>query len=198
MPRASSATFRQLCDGLGWIAVGGLVVALLWLGGQPALSAHLYFHPGHDAWWRGLPAQLVHLNAAHLRLNLLALLGLAGLAGLGGRIAELPLALLAAALAVSSGLACESAPAAWYIGLSGALYGLAAWLAADLAWRSAARRIRLGAGLICLAIGAKATLGLGASANLGAPVALSAHVYGFGGGLGYFLLTRLWLRQRSA
>lgn len=178
--------------------LGGLCLAMLAIGFNPALAARLYFHPAYDPVWRGLVAQLVHLGTPHLLMNLLALLLLAGMAHGIGRLGALPGCLIVSALAVCLGLQSETPALAWYVGLSGALHGLAVWLALELAWQTPSRPVRLAALLICAGLAAK--LGLGARGSLFAnlPVAHGAHLYGFIGGLCHALgtaLVRAWRRR---
>lgn len=173
---------RRFAQGLGLVALAVLVAAMLVLGLNPKLAAACYFHPARDPLWSGLLAQLVHLSPSHLLLNLGGLLGLGLLGGLLGRLAALPAVLLGCALAVSIGLQHETPALDWYVGLSGALYGVWAWLALDLARQAQKPLLKALAIVTCLMVGAKATLG-GASLLTDIPIAHSAHVYGYAGGL---------------
>lgn len=192
----AAAPIRHSRLGVG--ILGGLCLAMLVIGFNPALGARLYFHPGHDPLWRGLVAQLVHLDTPHLLMNLLALLALGWVANCIGRMGALPGCLIVSALAVCLGLQSETPALAWYVGLSGALHGLAVWLALELAWQTPSRPIRFAAVLVCAGLAAK--LGLGARGNLLAsvPVAHGAHLYGFIGGLCHAAgtaLIRAWRRR---
>lgn len=177
------------------LSLAGLVAVFLGVllsASHPAWRETYAFHPAQDPLWAGFLAQLIHLDAAHTALNLtgLAVLCLAA-CWLDRLVAVMP-ALLASALGVCLGLQMESPQIAWYVGLSGALYGAWAWLSAELAAsRSPPLHVRGVAGLACLAIGIKAALGLGSPAILGdLPVAHQAHLYGYAGGL---VFTACWL-----
>ncbi|MDP5240353.1 rhomboid family intramembrane serine protease [Uliginosibacterium sp. 31-16] len=186
--RRAFPTVRK-SSGSAWLAVGVLGclgLGVLLIGLIPAVEGSLYFHPGQDPLWRGLLAQLVHVNLAHMVLNLVTLLGVGGMALAIGRLWGLLACLMLSALAVCFGLQAEQPPLAWYAGLSGALYGAGAWLPLAVAERAASRSIQALAVLICLAIGAKAWLSLSAGGLLaGVSVASSSHVYGYLGGLCY-------------
>lgn len=174
-------------SGPAWLAMsvlGCLGLSMLLIGLIPAAEGQLYFHPGQDPLWRGLVAQLVHVNQQHMALNLVTLLGVGGMALAIGRLWGLLACLALSALAVCLGLQAEQPPLAWYAGLSGALYGVGAWLPLAVAERASSRSTRALAVLVCLAFGAKAWLGLSAGGLLaGVPVASSSHVYGYLGGL---------------
>lgn len=143
--------------------------------------------------WTMLSSQCVHLGRAHLLANLGALAMLVVVAHQLGQLARLPLALLASLLAVAVGLIAGPWPVAWYVGLSGALHGVFAALALELALRAGPARW-LGWGLL-LGAGVKLAVELDAGTGhvgaLGIPVAPPAHVYGYIGGLITAWLPRL-------
>ena len=167
---------------------------------HPAWAAAHYFHPAKDALWKGLLAQLVHFNTLHASLNLAGLLTVSTAAGFIGKIQRVVLALITSGIAVGIGLQQASPPIAWYIGLSGALYGAWVWLSLELAAHRLASPVLKGlAGLAAVAIGCKAAAGFATPAMLGAmPIAYQAHLYGYAGGLVFFaacLCTRLYCKR---
>lgn len=195
-----SKTARRNHRTMPWLA-GGFVallgIAAVVLSGYPAWGRLLYFRPASDALWRALPAQCVHLNTPHLIMNLAALLGAAVVAAYLQGLNRLPGALLMSALAVGIGLQQETPPLAWYVGLSGALYGVFVWLALVAAGQTESWRLRLAAFVIGAGVGLKAWLGIGAGALLaGAAVAQSAHLYGYLGGLCFACCTALFARYQ--
>jgi len=140
--------------------------------------------------WRLLTGQLVHLNAAHLALNLL---GLAAVMAVWGR--ELARAhtlsgiFLGSALAVALGLWFGKTNLAWYAGASGALHGLFA--AGVVLAASADRRLRAVAALgLLLKLVLEAHVNTGTAGLIGAPVIHAAHQFGALGGLISALLMR--------
>lgn len=163
-------------------------VLLTWVPGQPvAAFGWLKSAPGSE-WWRCLTCHFVHLGGWHLPLDLAALAILAVIAhfhdGKGGVAMGFSAALLAGMLGVCLGLAWRDAGVAWYVGLSGALYGVFAWIVLDMAssrhWRG---RIALGlylSGLIKVLLDAQSPVG--APGMAGVPLAPPAHLYGFLGG----------------
>jgi len=182
----------------------GIALAIVLWGVYPAYATQHYFHPATDSLWAGLLAQLIHLGWPHLLLNLATLLGLCVFAQLLGRLNLAPLALILSAIAVSRGLQLETPPLAWYVGLSGALYGVWGWLALELARQSQARVMRFAALSICALVGAKAIFGWDwGSQDLlnGMPIAHSAHLYGYAGGLCWAACSSLfayfWRRWRA-
>lgn len=179
-----------------WLAgsfVAALVIAIVVLGADPAWEHRLYFHPASDALWRALPAQCVHLNTPHLLMNLAALLGAALIAHYLHSLSRLPGALLTSALAVGSGLQWETPPLAWYVGLSGALYGVFIWLALEAVRQTTAWHLKLTAFVIGIGTGAKALLGIGGDMLLAnTSVAQGAHLYGYLGGLCFACCTALF------
>jgi len=156
-----------------------------------------FYHPTSDPLWRGLAAQLIHLNLAHLLANLSLLLSLWLAARCLGLTSWLLPVLLFCALMVSVGLRFEHVPLAWYAGLSGALYGLAAWVLLEYVRLASTGIGRLCAYLVFLAMALKIVLGA-SPAFLAIPVAHSAHLYGFIAGIMYTLVlpaTRDHLRR---
>ncbi len=157
-----------------------------------------FYHPASDSLWRGLAAQLIHLDLAHLGANLALLLSLWVATRCLGLATRLLPVLLFCALMVNVGLRFEHVPLAWYAGLSGALYGLAAWLLLEYVRLASPGIGCLCAYLIFLAMALKIVLGV-SPAFLAIPVAHSAHLYGFIAGIMYALVlpaTRDYLRRR--
>lgn len=120
---------RDKCGLAALVLLAGLC---LWLTTQPEYRPALAFYPHTPAPqpWRWLSAHLLHLNATHLWLNLLAAAVLTLLAWQRQKLALLLPVLLLSALAVDLGLLLET-PVNWYVGLSGALHGMFAWLVLD-------------------------------------------------------------------
>jgi rhomboid family GlyGly-CTERM serine protease len=144
------------------------------------------------AYWRCLSSHFVHLGGWHLTLNLAALFTLAAIAHFQARGSGVALgftvALLAGMLGVCLGLTWRDAGVSWYVGLSGALYGVYAWVVLEMAsprsqlpnWQG---RIAWGlylAGLIKALLDAQEPVG--ALGLAGIPLAPPAHLYGFLGG----------------
>lgn len=172
-----------------------MVLAIVLLGFSPTLSHSLYFHPAHDSLWRGMLAQLVHLDGRHLLWNLATFLVMIVLACRLGRLGEVPGCMFVSALAVCLGLKSEVPPLDWYVGLSGALHGLCACIALAVAWAAPRLPLRVAALAVFAGTGVKAWLGLGTGIMPSSiPVAYGAHLYGFMGGCVYataaFVVTR--------
>lgn len=179
----------------------GLASVLSLLPEQPvAAFGWLKSTPG-TAYWRCLSCHFVHLGWQHLLLNLGALAGLAafaqyrgGRAGVAGGFFG---ALLAGMLGVCIGLQGVDTGVTWYVGLSGALYGVFAWLVLDMAtlrhWRGRAAWALYVGGLVKVLLDAR--INVGALGLAGIPMAPPAHLYGLLGGtlwalLGYALGVR--------
>lgn len=108
-----------------------LVASMLLLAALPQYRPQLTFYPPlgfrQQHAWQWLSAHLLHLGPAHLLVNLLAGLLLTLMAIRRQQLATLLPVLLLSMLAVDLGLVLQ-ATVAWYVGLSGALHGLFAWL----------------------------------------------------------------------
>lgn len=162
----------------------GILLLCLGVGLYAESMRTYYFHPASDSLLSGMFAQCLHLNAAHLALNMAGLCSLALIAAYIRRLHLLVPVLLASAAAVCLGLQSETPPLAWYAGMSGALYGVWAWLSVELALQLHPQRSAILAWVACLAVGLKAGFDTGPIAWLGElPVAHQAHLYGFAGGL---------------
>lgn len=161
--------------------------------------------------WRVLTAHLVHLNSAHLLLNLLGLCLICEL-----QWGDLPplhgVRLLGfAGVAISALLWWGHPELAWYAGLSGALHGLWAGCVFLGLWPPASfpqkhfpasaefasfgdRRLYLG-GAILLAIKLAVEFYYGPSANtahtIGGEVVVVSHLYGALAGIGYAMILRI-------
>jgi rhomboid family GlyGly-CTERM serine protease len=210
-----------------WLFCGALALAAAAVTFWPqGLAALRYDRAALIAgqYWRLATAHLVHLNGAHLLLNLAGLFLLCELLW-----SDLPLrhgagALAAGGLAASALLFLFHPELTWYAGMSGAVHGL--WVACALAglfsqsrvappypatptsawrrlWREwpLTRRTAL-AGLLLLAAKLLAETVWGASAwttgAIGAPVIAPAHLYGALGGSVYLLLLALDAQVRAA
>ncbi len=182
--------------------VGVILIAMIAFSMLPTLRERCVFVPARDPLWVGLLAQLVHLGLAHLSLNLLSLALQTRIAQALGRAREIPAVLGVSAFAVVLGLMTMKPPLAWYVGLSGALYGLVAWLALEHTRCARARSLRIFGAVLCVLIGLKEVFGLwrpmGLGDWMGVPPAPAAHVFGFLGGLFYVALARAyrWMRSR--
>lgn len=108
-----------------------LAASMLLLAALPQYHSQLTFYPQRGFHqqhaWQWLSAHLLHLSPAHLFANLLAGLLLTLLAIRRRQLAMLLPLLLLSMLAVDVGLVLQ-AKVSWYVGLSGALHGLFAWL----------------------------------------------------------------------
>lgn len=161
---------------------------LTWLPDQPVAAYGWLKSAAGSAYWRCLSCHFVHLGGWHLTLNLAALFSLAVIAHSQARGEGVALgfagALLMGMLGVCLGLAWRDAGVSWYVGLSGALFGVYAWAVLEMAsmgdWRG---RIAWGlylAGLIKALLDAQGPVG--APGLAGIPMAPPAHLYGFLGG----------------
>lgn len=144
-------------------------------GWQAGLGAH--------ALWRWGSAHLVHLDGWHLGVDLV---GLALLAHLALQLdkSRAALGVLAlAALGVCAGLTLLTPQIRWYVGLSGALHGLFAWLGLTLATLPGTRASRLTGLSLWLAGAVKLMmehdLPVGAPGWLGVPGVPPAHLFGY-------------------
>jgi len=117
-----------------WATLALLLLALLATGlsANPQWLQRFAFHPAtalSHPWWQWLSGHLLHITPLHLLANLLALLLLALWAWQRQRLATVAPVLLVSALAVDCGLVALGPHLDWYVGLSGALHGVFAWLA---------------------------------------------------------------------
>lgn len=161
--------------------------------------ARFGWHHGYtvEAPWQFITAHFVHLNAAHFGLNFIA----AVLFGMVcDRLALSPQLLLACAVSmVCVCLGLEFGPwhIDWYVGFSGVLHGMFAWLCLRLAlspaqehwWglRGAVVAVFFG-GLV--KVTASLSIPVGSLGWQGIPQATPAHLYGFAGGVFWALLRR--------
>lgn len=167
----------------GDIVFGLLACVIAGLGAWPELASSQAFHPAHDPLWRGMWAQLLHLNARHLGLNLAGLLAVWGLAHYQHQQMQAGLALVLSAFTVCLGLTWSNTPPAWYVGLSGALYGACLFVALHMLMQYKAPGQRVICAGVALGIVCKAAWGISATQWIGAPVVPVAHLYGCAGGL---------------
>ena len=191
----------QRIERLAAVAVGAVLVAMIGFSVIPALGERFVFHPAQDPVWRGLVPQLVHFGIAHLGLNLLSLSLQTRIAQVLGRAREVPGVLLFSMIVVAAGLKAMNPPMSWYVGLSGALYGLVAWLTLEHARCARSRLLRTAGAALCALIGLKELSGLwwptGFGDWMGVQPAPAAHVFGFLGGLLYVALVALYRWRRS-
>lgn len=137
--------------------------------------------------YRLVSAHFLHMSGPHLALNL-AGLGLAWwLVGHNARLRDWLLIVTVSMLAVGLGLLAFAPALSWYVGLSGMLHGLL--VAGALLGGRAGLPILV---LIVIKLGWEQFAGAGASAWLGGPVVVDAHLYGAIGGA----LAALGLRAR--
>lgn len=167
-----------------WTIVTAVCICLHFV---PDARAQFGWHapPAEHAWWSLLSTHFVHLGAAHLAANIAALSMICATAQVlqrGGLLAGLFAGALAA---VSLGLVAGPWDIAWYVGLSGVLYGCFGGLVAELCAEPAPIRwlgwtLLLGA---AVKLGLELGAGVGSMGVLGIPTAPPAHLYGFCGGL---------------
>lgn len=173
---------KRFAPALPWCVIGAACVILTtqheavarfgWLAGL-----------GADEPWRWLTAHLVHLSAEHLLADGLAFAALAHLALRFDRSVPALAVLLLSALGVCLGLVMWVPSVRWYVGLSGALHGLFAWLCLAQAASANARPLRLVAaalwlgGIVKLVI--EHRIPVGAPGWLGVPGVPPAHLFGY-------------------
>lgn len=183
---------RLVSVALAVLLVGGLAAALSLL---PRYQVTAFGWRAGGGWvdsWRLLSAHFVHIDVRHLAINLAAAFLLLG-AGiwLYGLCATL-VAGAASMLAVDLGLLLGPWPIEWYVGMSGLLHGILAWLAVSLLLQPGDRVGRLMAGLLVaggsLKVWLDLTHPLGEIGWLGVPLATPAHLYGWLGGTAWALL----------
>ncbi|WP_137939401.1 rhombosortase [Chitinivorax sp. B] len=161
------------------------------------------FYPAigwRNDWWRWLTASLVHLNTWHLLANLAGLLVCGWVAAARGINWAFPLMLIAIALSVLLGLGWGFPGVEWYVGLSGALYGVFAWLALEYVICPTQLGQR-GVGLLLL-VGGLVKVGWDMhqpATTVGwlhiVPIP-AAHLCGYAAGIGLGLLVYSWRRGR--
>ena len=164
-----------------------------WAGG----GAEAVWRPAWRPLWRLLTTHFVHLGAAHFAANLFAatLIGwICDRLHLAGR---LPAATLASLAGVGLGLEFGPWAIAWYVGFSGVLHGLFAWLCLYVALTPSAERSALVRGLAAalflgglVKVVAALTTPVGAPGWLGIPQATPVHLYGYLGGMLWAFLRR--------
>jgi rhomboid family GlyGly-CTERM serine protease len=151
----------------------------------------------HGQLWRLLTGNLVHLGWAHLLRDLAGLFLIWGLFAPRMRDRTWLALILACATAVGLGLLAFSPQVAWYVGISGVLFGLFC-AGALLEWPQ--RPLYAGALLLGMAMVIGWTLHAGAlpgeTRDLGGAVVPQAHLYGALGGAAFILLRQGWLRLR--
>ncbi len=102
-----------------------IALLMLMLQALPNVDALEYRYAAlNDQPWRWLTGHFVHVNWQHALINAVALWVVARLFAPDLNASRQLIALLAAALAISAGLALLYPSIVWYRGLSGALHGL--------------------------------------------------------------------------
>lgn len=151
-------------------------------------------------WWRVLTGNLVHLGYPHLLLNLAGLLLITLLLAHALSVRQWAFTGLCSMLGVGFGLLIFDPQLSWYVGLSGALYGLLLG--------GAIAEFRNHKPIACLI--AVYTIGKivweqiygaveSSEAITGGSVIVNAHLYGMvAGGIAVLLLRLLELRQRKS
>lgn len=175
----------------GALLLLGLWVALQALGG-PSVWDYAPTKIANGELWRALSAHFVHLNPAHLALNVLGLLAVVSVwhEALRG-MRPLWLAVLMG-LGISLGLSLSEPHLMRYAGASGVLHGLfaaGAVLSSNIAmyWRGLALLGLVGKLLL------ETQFPTGSSALIGAPVIHAAHQWG---ALSGFVLAIVWRSLR--
>mgnify|MGYP000069384321 CR=1 FL=1 len=179
---------------LGWLLLAGTALLLAALPQYRQLLMFLPQNALQQPGWQWLSGHLLHLGNAHLAANLLAMCLLAGIAWRQQQLPQSLLALLVSMLGVDLGLVVQGT-VAWYVGLSGALHGVFAWLM--LAPEShATGRATLRPLLWLLGI-VKIYIDLHTSQHwLDIPTVPQAHLYGFCSG-SLLALGSYWRRHAS-
>lgn len=183
-----------------WAPVIAIVLASIALGlGEDTLREWgRYERAGLDSaeFWRLVTGHLVHLSWGHLWLNVIALIVMAILFDGLMSGSDWILASVLSALSIDIGLYLFEPDVVWYVGLSGALHGLAMVGAFALrrSFPSLGYILLLG---ICVKLTYEQLLGPipFSEETSGGPVLVAAHFYGAIGGLMTQLI--LLLRQRS-
>ena len=133
MPRDGTNRLAEVAAALQWDRGRWfwLLLIVIMLGGVlglgDSISELLRYDRGAIAaggWWRLLTAHIVHLDAHHLVLNELGLVLMWSLFASDYDAIEWTVIVLAAALAISSGLWWLSPRVEWYVGLSGVLHSV--------------------------------------------------------------------------
>lgn len=178
-----------------WLPVGAISIAAvlftLWPG-DPVLNygwiEGLALRQEH---WRWLTAHLTHLNPSHLLLNLSALFALAFICRRQGSTPAFWGAFGFGLLALDAGLAWGGTGIQWYLGLSGCLHGVFAWLVLRGIAEKRGHRPAL---WLLFALGLLKTwletgLPLGSPGLAGIPLAPAAHLFGYLGGCAWALIS---------
>lgn len=180
------------------LVIAGLAIAAQGLGLESSLRYQRELVQ-HGQWWRLLTGNFVHLGWMHLLRDLAGLLLIWVL--FHRRMSEWSwtILVLLASLGVCLGIYFFNPAIAWYVGLSGMLFGLFA-AGAVLEWKSSRwRSLAMLAGMALL-LAYTVFIGPlpGEESGLGGRVVPQAHVYGACMGLAYILGRGGWLRWRRA
>jgi len=180
------------------LVIAGLAIAAQALG----LASSLRYQRDlvqHGQWWRLLTGNFVHLGWMHLLRDLAGLFLIWVLFRRSMSDLSWAILVLLASLGVCLGIYLLNPSIAWYVGLSGMLFGLFA-AGAALEWTSSRwRSLALLAGMALLLVYTVFIGPLpGEESGLGGRVVPQAHVYGACLGLAYILCRGGWLRWRPA
>lgn len=161
-----------LAAGLATFLPADAVATLGWQRADPARWSLTLFS-----------AHFVHLGPAHLAFNLPVALLLAWACDRHGLSGRLPAAALVSLAGVDLGLLLGPWRIDWYVGLSGGLHGLFAWLTLRLALDGEPGPGRALAALLCTGGGIKVLADLavpvGAMDWRAMPLATPVHLYGY-------------------
>lgn len=220
----SSSVFRWRCKYIQkskWMLALAVAIVALTLTYWPSGLAYFRYDRAAIASgqvWRLVTGHFVHLNAAHLLLNVVGLILICELLWDGMSVSRGAGLLIVAGAGVSGMLWWRQPDLFWYAGLSGALHGLWAGcaLAGWLSLSSVTGKSRPGHRFVCFIglllliakLGAEILSGpSSATAHIiGAPVVSAAHLYGaltgglyalVGMGLIKRLIKKLSLRPRE-
>jgi membrane associated rhomboid family serine protease len=177
----------------------GMLATLATFGPQDAVAEFAWRAADKAAWpLTLLSAHLVHLGAGHLAVNVLAAVSLGWTCDRFGLAGRLPAAVLVSFIGVDLGLVCGPWPVGWYVGLSGGLHGVFAWLTLTLALSPSVQPSKTGRMLAAallvggmLKVAAQLAVPVGGEDWRGIPLATPVHVYGYLAGVLWALLRRV-------
>ncbi len=177
---------------MGPVVVLAAITMLLQLGGEPTIEAfRLEAAAVAGEPWRLVTGHWVHLTWSHWGLNLVTLAVFAGLLEPLGRARAFVALLGGATVGVDLGILVRHPEADWYVGLSGALYGMIAGAAILERRPQRAAAVMIGLAVKLLSDHALGTSSL-TEAWVGGPVLAEAHVYGVIGGAATATLILAW------
>lgn len=189
----SAVSFRVFLLRGGWLLLALPVAASVVHGLWPQLLGWDRAAIASGEGWRLVTAHLVHLNAIHALLNLLALALTLALLHPAGRPATWFAAFVAIALSISALLYWREPQLSRYVGASGVIHGLIAWGAvARLATARIESLVLLTGLAVKLAVESRGGPMAGSAALIGAPVITAAHRYGAAAGVAFALAAIAW------